>query len=73
MIFSMVLLGPVMRRVGLALLEVAFLGQCVDYGLGPRGWPFYWLLDLVADCRESGDYVLSTCLGQFWWDVVNSS
>ena len=24
----------------LALLQVAFLGKCDDYGLGQRGWPF---------------------------------
>ena len=40
---------------------------------GPQVLPFSSLLDLVADCRESADYVLSTCLDQFYWDVVNSS
>ena len=40
---------------------------------GPQFLPFSSLLDLVADCRESADYVLSTCLDQFYWDVVNSS
>ena len=54
--------------VGLALLQVAFLGRCDDQGLGPRGWPFSCLPHLVANCRESGDYVLSIC-----WDVTNSS
>ena len=32
---------------------------------GPQFLPFSSLLDLVADCRESADYVLSTCLDQF--------
>ena len=41
--------------------------------LGPRGWPFSCLPDLIADCRESGDYILSTCSDQFCWDVVDSS
>ena len=59
--------------VVLALLQVAFLGKCGDQGLGPRGWPFCCLPDLVADCRENGDYVFSTCLDQFCWDVVDSS
>ena len=61
--------------VVLALLQVAFLGKCDDEGLGPRGWPFSSLPDLIADCRESGDYILSTCLelDQFCWDVVDSS
>ena len=58
--------------VVLALLQVAFLGKCDDFGLGPRGWPFSKLPDIVADCRESGDYMLSTCLNQFCWYVVDS-
>ena len=53
------------RSVVLALLQVAFLWKCDDQGLGPRGWPFSCLIDFVADCRESGDYILSTCLDQF--------
>ena len=57
--------------VVLALLQVAFLGKCDDQGLGPRCWPFSCLSDPVADCRESGDCVLSTCLDQS--DVVDSS
>ena len=48
------------RSVVLALLQVAFLGKCDDRGLGPLGWPFSCPPDLVSDCRESGDYVLST-------------
>ena len=59
------------RSVALAL-QVAFLRKCDDSGLGPWGWPFSCLPDLV-DCRESGDYVLSTCLDHFCWDVVDSS
>ena len=59
--------------VVLAPLQVAFLGKCDDQGQDPWGWPFSCLSDLVADCHKSGDYVLSTCLGQFCWDVVNSS
>ena len=59
--------------VVLALLQVAFLGKCDDKGLGPRGWSFSCLLDLVADCHESGDYIISTCMDQFCWDVVDSS
>ena len=61
------------RWVVLALLQVAFLGKCDDRGLGPWGWPFSCLSDLVADCRESGDDVLSTSLDQFFWDVVDTS
>ena len=56
-----------------ALLQVAFVGECDDQGLGPQGRPFSCLLDLVADCCESGDYILSICLDQFCWDVVDSS
>ena len=41
-----------------ALLQVAFHGKCDDQGLGPWGWPFSWLPDLFADCRESFDYIL---------------
>ena len=54
-------------------LQVVFLRKCNDQGPGPRGWPFSYLPDLVADYCESGDYILSTCLDQFCWDVVNSS
>ena len=61
------------RSVVLALMQVAFRGKCDDLGLGPSGWPFSSLQDLVADCRESGDYILSTCLDQFCWNVVDSS
>ena len=61
------------RSVGLALLQVAFVGKCDDQGLGPWGWPFSCLSNLVADCYKSGDYILSTCLDQFCWDAVNSS
>ena len=39
------------RSVVLALLQVAFLGKCDDYGLGPRGAPLSCLPDLVANCR----------------------
>ena len=60
MIFSMTLLGWLMRLIG------------DDQGLGPRGWPFFCLPYLVASCRESSDYLLSTCLDQFCWDIVNS-
>ena len=59
--------------VVVAMLQVAFLGKCDDYGLGPWGWPFSCLPNLVADCHESGDYILSTCLDHPSWDVVNSS
>ena len=61
------------RSIELALLEVAFFGKCNDQGLGPQGWPFFRLPDLVPDCRESGDYILFTCLGRFCRDVLNSS
>ena len=44
------------HSVVLTLLKVAFLGKCDDQGRGPRGWPFSCVSDLVADCRESGDY-----------------
>ena len=50
------------RSIVLAILQVAFLGKCDDQGLGPEGRPFSCLQDLVSDCRESGNYVLSTCL-----------
>ena len=59
--------------VVLALLQVAFLGKCDDYELGRQCRPFSSLPDLIADCCENGDYVLSTCLDQSYWDVVNSS
>ena len=73
MIFSMTLLGWLMRHVVvLAMLQVAFLWTCYDQGLGPRDWPFSGVLDLVADCRESCDY-FSIYLHQFCRDVVNSS
>ena len=58
------------RSVVLALLQVAFIRKSDDYGLGPQGWPFSCLPDLAADCRET---VLSICLNQFCWDVVDSS
>ena len=59
------------RSVVLALLQAAFLGKCDDEGLGPRGWPFSCPPHLAADCRESSDHSLSTCLDQFCWDDVN--
>ena len=40
---------------------------------GSTGWPFSSLPDLIAECRESGDYILSTCLDQFCWDIVDFS
>ena len=61
------------RSVVLKLLHGAFLGKCDDKGLGPWGWPFSGQPDLIADCRESGDYIRSTCLDQFCWDVIDSS
>ena len=61
------------RSVVLAPLQVAFLGKCDDQGLGPHCWLFSCLPNLVAGCREIGDYALSTCLDQFWWDVVKFS
>ena len=36
------------RSVVLALLQVPFLGQCDDQGLGPWVWPFSCLPDLVT-------------------------
>ena len=59
--------------VVLAPLQADFLGKCDHHGLGPRCWLFSCLPNLVADCRESGDYILSSCLDQFCWDVVDSS
>ena len=44
------------RSVVLALLPVAFREKCDDQGLGPRGWPFSFLPDLIADCQECCDY-----------------
>ena len=61
------------RLIVLALLQVAVLGKCDDQGMGPCGWPFSCQPDLVADCRESSDYILFTCLYQFCRDVVDSS
>ena len=61
------------RSVVLALLQVALLGKCDDKGLGPRDWLFSCLPNLFAECCESCDYILSTCLDQFCWDVVDSS
>ena len=61
------------RSVVLVQLQVAFLGKCDDYGLHQRGRTFSSLPDLIADCRESGDYILPSCLGQFCLDVVNFS
>ena len=34
-----------------SIIQVAFPGKCTGQELGPRGWPFSCLLDLVADCR----------------------
>ena len=34
---------------------------------------FFCLPNLVAICRQSSDYILSTCLDQFCWEVVDSS
>ena len=50
------------RSVVLALVQVTVLGKCDDQRLGPHDCPFSCLSYLVADCRESGDHVLSTCL-----------
>ena len=61
------------RSMVLALLQVAFLEKCDDLGLGPSGWPFSSLPDLIADCCESGNYILSTCFDHFCWDAVDSS
>ena len=44
---------PTDRSVALALLQIAFLGMHDDKGLGPRGWRFSCLPDLLADCCES--------------------
>ena len=76
MIHSMTLLGWLMRliiRQFWHCCRLRFLGKCDDQGLGPRGWPFSCLPGLVAAFRKSGDYVLSTCLDLFRWDVVNPS
>ena len=59
--------------VVLALLQAAFLGKYDDLGLGPQGWPFSCVPDFVTDSHERDDYILSTCLDQFCWDVVDSS
>ena len=61
------------RSIVLELLQVAILGKCDDQGLGPRGWPFSCLPDLVADCLDTSDYFFSTCLDKFCGDVVNRS
>ena len=71
--------------VVMALLQVAFLGMCDDRAIGPWGRPSCLPnLDVIskeeisdcsasnADSRESSDYILSTCMGQFCWDVVDS-
>ena len=49
------------RSVVLVLLQVVFLGKRDDQGLGPRGWSFSCLPDLVANCRDSSDCFFSTC------------
>ena len=54
------------------MLLAAFLGKCDDQGLGPQGWPFSCLRNLVAVCRKSSNYILSTCVDQFCRDVVGS-
>ena len=59
------------RSVVLVLMQVAFPGNRDDQRLGLRGWPFSCLPDLVVDCRDSSDYLLSTRLDQFCWDIVN--
>ena len=41
------------HSVVLTLLQVAFLGKCDDWGLGPQGWSFSCLPDLIADCYEN--------------------
>ena len=51
--------------VVLALLHVAFLRKCDDQRLGQQSWPFSCLPHLVADCHDSSDNILSTCLDQF--------
>ena len=61
------------RSLVLALLPPVILGKCDDQGLGPRGWPFPCLKNLGAECRDRCNYLFSTCLDQFCWDVVNSS
>ena len=55
------------RSIVLALLQVAFLGKCDDQALSTG------LAICAVDCRESGDYTLSTCLDQFCCVVVNSN
>ena len=61
------------RSVVLALLQVVFLEKCDDHQLGLQDKAFSSLRDLVTGCCESCDYVLSTSLDQFCWDIVNSS
>ena len=39
------------RSTEMALLQVAILGKCDNYGLGARGLPFSYLSDLDADRR----------------------
>ena len=76
MIFSMTLLWWLMRPIvrwfwhccKLPFLGCVMTKDCMD----PRGWPFSCLPHLVADCRDSSDYILPTCLDQFCWDVVDS-
>ena len=47
------------KRV-LAMLQVASLGKCDDQGLGPWGWPFSCLPNLVADRRIVVRAVITT-------------
>ena len=65
--------GGAENLVVLELLQFAFLGKCDDRGLGPGGWPFPCLSDLVADCHDCSNHCFCTGSDQFCWDVGNCS
>ena len=45
-----------------AQLQVAFLWECDNWGLSPRGRPFSCLLNLVADCGQDVNHGFSSSL-----------
>ena len=60
------------RLVVLALLQAACLRKCDEQGFGLLGWPFSSPPDLIANCGETSEYILSRCLDQFCLNVVDS-
>ena len=50
------------RSVVLVPLRVVFFGKCDDQGLGPQGWPFSCLPNLVVGCSDSTLHLLGLVL-----------